>query len=197
MTQAYPTSYPCHCHCCPRFVTAAAGHECRGRASLRHPARCRAAKHQVVRCLAPHSWRVGLTPTDNRPRRLRPRRCGRPLRRGGCDLAHIRQGDGHACRGDEGRDRPAALLQPGSRSTLLGRVARRPHAAHPRYPGGRRHEIVRPPAGAPLTDAHATHTPRHAHAMHTPCTRHAHAMHTPCTRHAWHVHMHVPCRWVG
>ena len=40
-------------------------------------------------------------------------------------------------------------------------------------------------------------TPRTRHATHTPCTRHAHAMHTPCTRHAWHVHMHVPCRWVG
>ena len=58
-----------------RLVTAAAGHECRGRASLRRTARRRAAKRQVVRCLAPHSWRVGLAPADNRPRRLRPRRC--------------------------------------------------------------------------------------------------------------------------
>lgn len=58
-----------------RFVTAAAGHECRGRASLRRTARCRAAKREVVRCLAPHSWRVGLAPADNRPRCLRPRRC--------------------------------------------------------------------------------------------------------------------------
>ena len=123
---------------------------------------------------------MGLTPADNRPRRLRPRRCRRPLRHGGCGLAPIRQGHGHACRGDEGGDRPAALLQPGSGPTLYGRVARRTHTAHPRHPGVRCHEIVRTPSGATHRDAHATHTPRTRYATHTPCTHHAHATHAPC-----------------